>query len=82
MLEATQTPICGGCKFYLTTSDDKAQGQCRRCCPVPLLIAVEQVPHPIMPNRVQAKPMTAAFWPTVGAANWCGEWVAKTVEAC
>jgi hypothetical protein len=44
---------------------------------VPLLLGVQQKKHAIIPNRVIAEPMTAAFWPVVGAGNFCMEWSLK-----
>jgi hypothetical protein len=66
--------MCGDCAHYHPTSKDTSQGECRRRCPVPILLGVQQKPHAILPKQVVAQPMVHAFWPTVGGGNFCGEW--------
>lgn len=70
---------CGDCRFFMDNTNAPGLGWCRRNPPVPICIAVKELPAPnavigAPPPQPKLDPLIQSFFPLTPAVNWCGEW--------
>lgn len=67
-MPAAEHPTCGQCRFW--DPFDDAEGECRRHSPAAILYGMQA-------SRNDSAADFHAAWPVTGAADWCGEFVAR-----
>lgn len=67
---------CGTCKFFSPQDAEGENGLCRIRSPKVFMVKLERMPMGAIPTMQAGQFFDSARteWPTVTAADWCGEW--------